>query len=141
MKWKEFARTILILAMIGTFVSAEQVSGESVFTVKGGPPLEKLVIQPSLFAEAGQAESGPAAVSFSAFAADTIETFEVEVEEDKGPGVIKQLVIFAVLTAIAGYAVFTLLDSDDETENDKPGGKDPPVFSAAVMRIPLTRSH
>jgi len=81
------------------------------------------------------------AMSLRSFAADTVETFDVEIEEEKGPGIGKQLAVFAIITAIVGYAVITLLASDDEpAEPSKPPGKDPPPFptgagvSAAITR-------
>ncbi|MCX5752534.1 MAG: hypothetical protein NTW97_02675 [Candidatus Krumholzibacteria bacterium] len=148
MKVKAIARSVLILIVIGTLVSAQQASAENVFTPKGfdsikvrasGPPMPA---GGPLMAAGGPAPApGSGALSLRSFAADTVETFDVEIEEEKGPGVGKQLAVFAVITAIVAYAVIVLMQSDDEPEKTtKLPGKDPnPLPTSASLIAPITR--
>ncbi len=141
MKIGAMGRSALVLFVIGTLVSAHQVSAESVFTPKGFDAVKA--------GEVGRIASGespaPAALAgpagFSAFAADTVETFDVEIEEEKGMGMGKQLAIFAVITAVVAYAVISLLGSDDEPVEDSTNtGKEPPYFPTGARLSPsITR--
>jgi hypothetical protein len=132
MKTKATAKSVLIMFVIGTLVSAQQASAESVFTPKGFDSIEAYAVSrpmpPSLPAPA----SGPGALGMRSFSADTVETFDVQIEEDKGPGMGKQLAVFAIITAIVGYAVIELMATDDEPATPKkPPGKEVPTFVAA----------
>ncbi len=119
----------------GALVSAQQASAESVFTPKGFDAIEACATGRSLPADfaAPAPGSGPGALgSLRSFAADTVETFDVEIEEEKGPGIGRQLAVFVIITAIVGYAVIELMASDDEpAEPSKPPGKDIPTSVAA----------
>jgi hypothetical protein len=141
MKTKAAAKNVLVLIVIGSLVSAQQASAESVFTPKGFDSIKVSPVGRSM--PAGGPASAPVsgAMSLRSFAADTVETFDVEIEEEKGPGIGRQLAVFAIITAIVGYAVITLMASDDEpAEPSKPPGKEPPPFptgagvSAAITR-------
>lgn len=128
----------------GALVSAQQASAESVFTPKGFDAIEACATGRSLPADfaAPAPGSGPGALgSLRSFAADTVETFDVEIEEEKGPGIGRQLAVFAIITAIVGYAVIELMASDDEpAEPSSPGGKDPNPFSSVPgISIGITR--
>lgn len=138
MKTKGTARSVLVLIVIGTLVSAQQVSAESVFTPKGIDAVK--VIEADRVAPSLDPPGAPAAgaVGFRAFAADTVETFDVEVEEEKGPGVGKQLAVFAIITAVVAYAVIELLGSDDQPAEDSgTNGKEPPDLPGAA-RLPAS---
>jgi hypothetical protein len=53
----------------------------------------------------------------------------------------KQLAIFAIITAVVGYAVYELLGSDDEPAEDSgTNGKDPPDLPGAA-RVPVSIIH
>lgn len=136
MKTRAMARSVLVLLVIGTLVSAQQVSAESVFTPRGIDAIR--VIEANRTAPPLDPASAPAAgaAGFRAFAQDTVETFDVEIEEEKGPGMGKQLAIFAIITAVAAYAVIALLGSDDEPAEDSgTNGKEPPDLPGAA-RVP-----
>lgn len=140
MRLKACVRSVLVLAIVGTFVSAQQISAESVFNAKGAARLEELTLQPLSLAESAAAGAGLLRGDFVATGADTVETFEVEIEEDTGPGIVKQLAVFAVITAIAGYAVYTLLDTDEETPTPDTGGKEYPEPSVVIpFSVPFGR--
>ncbi len=133
MKAKAIAKSVLILLVIGTFVSAQQASAESVFTPKGFDLISARAAGQLSPAGASAPIAAPAALGFRSFATDTVETIEIEIEEEKGPGVIKQLAVFAIITAIVGYAVIVLMQTDDEPpEPSKPAGKEIPTFSSAA---------
>ncbi len=136
MKIGAIARSVLVLLVIGTLVSAQQVSAESVFTPKGIDAVR--VIEADRTAPPLDPAFAPAAgaAGFGAFAADTVETFDVEIEEEKGPGIGKQLAVFAIITAVVAYAVIVLLGSDDEPSDDSgTNGKEPPDLPGAA-RVP-----
>ena len=139
MRVKPAAKCVLVLLLIGTLVSAQQASAESVFTPKGieaagagGTPRVGTMAAPTL-------AFGGSLSDYRALAADTVETFDVEIEEQKGSGVGKQLVIFAVITAAVAYAVIVLMQSDDEETTEASGstGKDGPAPPSAA-RIPVS---
>jgi hypothetical protein len=135
MKVKAIAKSVLILLVIGTLVSAQQASAESVFTPKGFDSIKTCEAVPLMPASAPAPASDPGEQSFRAFGSDTVETFDVEIEEEKGPGIGKQLAVFAIITAIVGYAVIELMNSDDEpAKPSKPPGKEIPT-SSSVMGI------
>ena len=141
MKTKGVAKSVLVMIVSGALVSAQQASAESVFTPKGFDSVETCAIDRSMPANFAAPASGSSALGLRSLAADTVETFDVEIEEEKGPGIGRQLAVFAVITAIVGYAVIELMASDDEpAEPTKPGGKDPNPFSAVPgMSIAITR--
>ncbi len=129
------------MIVIGALVSAQQISAESVFTPKGFDSVEACAANRPMPSGGSARAPVPGALGLRSFEPDTIETFEVEIEEDKGPGIGRQLAVFGIITAIVGYAVIELMASDDEpAEPSKPAGKDPnpfssvPGISAAITR-------
>ena len=129
------------MIVIGTLVSAQQASAESVFTPKGFDSIEACAAARTMPASVSAPAPGPGAMSLHSFAADTVETFDVEIEEEKGPGIGRQLIVFGILTAIVGYAVIELMASDDEpAKTTKLPGKDPNPFSlVAGISAAITR--
>lgn len=139
MNRRKAARAILILAVVGTLVSAEQVSSESVFTSKDAAGFERFGAARLTLARTALPAGELADLTYQALAGDTVETFDVDLEEEKGPGITKQLVIFAIVTAAVGYAVIVLLNSDDEKETT-PSGKEPPTaMRGAFICLPFSR--
>lgn len=134
------ARTVIVLAVVGTLVSAQQARAESVFTdcVRSGVP--RLTLPRVLLASAGSSAGRASALEFLALRADTVETADVEVEEEKGSGIGKEIAVFAIIGAAVGYAVFVLMRGDDESTKTSKPGKPGPVFPAlARFAVPLTR--
>ena len=133
MKVRAIGKSILVMIVIGTLVSAQQASAESVFTSKGFDSMEVCAVSRIMPASASGSAPGPCALSLRSFAADTVETFDVQIEEEKGPGIGRQLVVFAIITAIVGYAVIELMASDDEpADSSIPVGKEIPSFPSVV---------
>ncbi len=138
---KRCLRTSLILLMTGTFISATQASlagplsgeGESTsgtcFTEKGMLDLSGLAVESNaLF---------PAAGSISAAAAaDTLETYEIELEDEGKKGInYKAIVGLAIAAAFVGYALYVMIVPGEEEEAPvEPPGKEPP---AALITIPF----
>ena len=142
MDTKHVARAAFIGTLIGTLVSAQQVSSESVFNGKDSVDFAGLRVKPLILASTVSFEEGVASLEYRALRGDTVETFDVEIEEEKGPGIIKQLVIFAVITAAVGYAVIVLMKSDDTEKKSGPPGKEPPSFArGAFISVPFPRSR
>jgi hypothetical protein len=141
MKAKTLSRSALVLFVIGTLVSAQQVSAESVFTPKGIDAAAACAVGNTAPAGASASNSAEGGFGFRALSADTVETFEVQIEEEKGPGIGKQLAVFAVLTAVVGYAVISLMSSDDEpTKTSTTTGKQPPYLPpGAAGAVMITR--
>jgi len=141
MKVKAMAKSVLVLTVIGTLVSAQQAWAESVFTPRGFDSIRVRASDPLMPASASGPASGPGASGFRSIAADTVETFDVQIEEEKGPGIAKQLAVFAVITAIVGYSIVVLMKSDDEPEATSTlPGKDPyPFPTAAWVSAAITR--
>jgi hypothetical protein len=141
MNIRAMARSVLVLTVVGTLVSAQQVSAESVFTPKGFDAVTAAEVGRIMAPESPASSPLAGRAGFGAFAADTVETFAVEIEEEKGPGMGKQLVIFAIITAVVGYAVIALLGSDDEpAEESTNTGKEPPFFPTGA-RLPSSVSR
>ncbi len=132
MKVRRYLRTTLILLMTGTFVSASQAalsrpgsaeeegSGESCFTESGMLDLSEMTIGPGAFTPA---------------AADTLETYEIELEDEGKKGVnYKAIVGLVIAAAFIGYAIYVLIVPDEEEEPEDIPGKEPPV---ALITIPF----
>ena len=138
---KRCLRTPLILLMTGTFISATQASlagplsgeGESssgtCFAEKGMLDLSGLAVESnSLFPAAGGSLSAAAA-------ADTLETYEIELEDEGKKTNYKAIVGFAIAAAFIGYAIYIMIVPDEEEEAPAdPPGKEPP---AALITIPF----
>lgn len=125
---KDSVRTVLILFTIGTLVSAQQVSSESVFSRDDSVELEQLVIKSPVFSsETGSAGS-------LAMRGDTLQTIEIEIEDQKETNIYKEIAMVAVVAAFVGYIVVTLFFSSDDEEDSTPGGgKDIPTSRAVLF--------
>lgn len=114
-------RPVLILVMIGTFVSAQQVSSETVFDREDSVELEELVVKPPEFVP----EESPAP---SLMRGDTLQTIEIEIEEKKESNIYKEIAMVAIVAGFVGYLVVTLFFSgDDEGDGEDGGGKELPT--------------
>lgn len=117
---KPAARSILILFIIGTFVSVQQVSSEEIIDCAGRElRLEHL-------AGVGTALSMDRAEQFFSYDADTLETFDVELEEEKEGNLYKEIAIAAIVVVMVGYMVITLFNPGEEEEESPSNGKDIP---------------
>lgn len=137
---KRCLRTSLILLMTGTFVSATQAalarpgspedeeSGGTCFTENGMLDLSGLAVDSSALL--------PVTGSLSATAAaDTFETYEIELEDEGKKGInYKAIVGFSIAAAFVGYALYIMIVPDEEEAVEKPPGKDPPI---ALITIPF----
>ena len=125
-------KSIIVLLLIGTFVSAQQVSSEEIVDCgEHELHLERLVGADTGF-------SIDTAARFSADCTDTLETFDIELEEERGGNLYKEIAIFAIVAAMVGYMVITLLDPGDEEKDSAPDGKDipGPFFGISVPLSP-----
>ena|GEM_PF-4517911 len=73
------------------------------------------------------------------FRSDTLETFDIEIEEKSGLSKYKEIAIAAVLVAIATYVIIELIEPDEEEEdsgtNSGKQGPDPiPCISIPIGR-------
>ena len=139
---KGIARSIIVLGVVGTLVSAQQVRADSVFTESGRGGAGKLALLPLVLTNAASVAGRASALDFNALRADTVETVGIEVEEEKGPGTGRQLAVFAIVAAAVGYAVIVLMKGDDESAKTSKPGKPAPGFPALVrVAVPFTRSR
>ena len=137
---KRCLRTSLILLMTGTFISATQASlagplsgeGESTsgtcFTEKGMLDLSGLAVESSALLP-------PTGSLSTAAAADTFETYEIELEDEGKKGTnYKAIVGLTIAAAFIGYALYILLVPEEDEEIVDPPGKEPPI---ALITIPF----
>jgi hypothetical protein len=135
-----FARSIVVLGVVGALVSAQQARAESVFTESGRCRVAGPTVLPLVLTNAGSPAGRAVALDFLALRGDTVETVGIEVEKEKGPGLGKQIAVFAIVAAAVGYAVFVLMKSDDEPAKTSSSGKPLPGSSAGLsVAVPFTR--
>ncbi len=81
---------------------------------------------------------GGAPALFSASGQDSVETFDVELEEEEGPGIYKEVVMVAIVAAAVGYLVYMMIDPGEEEEasTDSDSGKPIPF-----VRVPFSLSR
>ena len=82
----------------------------------------------SLCAEAG----------FSSHGADTLETFDIEIGEEEGKNLYKEIAIFVIVAAMVGYMVIELIKPGDEEEESTSNGKDIPGPFIGIS-VPITQ--
>lgn len=139
---KGLARSIIVLGVVGTLVSAQQARAESVFTEGSRGRAAELTLRPIVLSNAISPAARVSALDFNALRGDTVETVGIEVEEEKGPGTGKQLAVFAIVAAAVGYAVIVLMKGDDESAKASKPGKPAPGFPALVrVAVPFIRSR
>ncbi|MDD4858288.1 MAG: hypothetical protein PHD74_09325 [Candidatus Krumholzibacteria bacterium] len=129
------ARSILILWVIGTLVSAQQAGAESVFARPCAEAVEKLTLRPLDLTSAAPSAAGALSMNYLSVGDDTTETFDVQVEEDKGPGMVKQLVVFGIITAVVAYSVIVLMSDDSESDETTKPGKEIPTFARVGVQF------
>lgn len=121
------ARSVLILFVIGTFVSAQQVRAANVFTEDKSVDLAGMTLQAPDFSP------GEPGARFYA-SADTIETYEIEIEGKKSGNIYKEIAMVAIIAAFATYMVVTVFfPGGEDEEEDNGGGKDLPDFTAVPL--------
>ena len=123
---------IFILLLIGLFVSAQQVSSESVFDRKSDLALSESKLGAPAFGP-----SHPAA--FYSAAADTVEIYDIDIYEEEDRNIYKEVAVYAIVVAAVGYFVYTLIKPDDEAAADDGGGKEPPITPSISLSFPLSR--
>ncbi len=124
-------RGILILFVMGTSVSAQQTSSEEIIDCGARElPLEHL-------AGAGTALSMDRGEHFFSFSDDTLETFDIELEEDKEGNLYKEIAIAVIVVAMVGYILITLISPGDEEEEPTSNGKDFPRSFVGIS-VPIS---
>lgn len=137
---KRFLRTALIMIMTGTFVSATQAalampgkteaegSGETCFAETGMLDLSGLAGHSSAIL------SSTASLSTAA-ARDTLETYEIELEDEGKKGVnYKAIAGFTIAAVLVGYMLYIMLVPEEEETKVEPPGKEPPI---TLITIPF----
>ena len=137
---KKCLRNSLILLMTGTFVSATQASLAGPVCGEDGSPggtcfTEKVMLDLSGLAVESSALL-PATGDFSvAAAADTLEMYEIELEDEGNKGInYKAIVGLTIAAVFIGYALYILLVPEEEEVVEEPPGKDPPI---GMITIPF----
>ena len=125
-------RKTLILLMIGTFVSASQAAFSRPAGEEAVPPAETCFDEPGML-DLSSMTGGAGSPSFAAAADDTLETYEIELEDEGGKGIsVKAVVGLVIAAAFVGYFLYTVLVPEDEEEEEETGGKEPPVYLISV---------
>jgi hypothetical protein len=128
--------------MTGTFVSATQ----SALAHCPGPDLETKESAENCFDDSGAFDLSEAAAQSGALlsaparglraaAADTLETYEIELEDEGKKGInYKAIIGFTIAAAFIGYAIYVLLVPEEEETEEPPPGKEPPI---SLITIPF----
>jgi len=130
---KRYFRTALILLITGTFVSATQTALARPGSPAAGETRESCFTETDMLDLSGMTlESGammPAVGNYSSFAAaDTLETYEIELEDEGKKGINYKVIIgYTIAAAFIGYALYILIVPDEAEEEPELPGKDPPV--------------
>ena len=122
---------IFILLLIGIFVSAQQVSSESIFDKRNDLSLHESKLGAPDFGTAPPA-------GYTSAPADTVEVYDIEISEEKDRNIYKEVAIYTLVVAAVGYLVYTLIKPEEEEVVDE-GGKEPPIIPAISFSIPLSR--
>jgi len=65
---------------------------------------------------------------------DTVETYEIEIEEESKSNRLKEMAVFVVVVAVVGYIVIVMMQPEDEEEKSTPPGSGKPV---PFGRVPI----
>lgn len=141
---RRMLRSILILLLIGTFVSARQAASnpdvgapaegardgavESVFTADDSAlDLRELASSIRM----------PSGAGMSAAHADTVETYDIQLEDEKGSAITaKTIAALVVIGLFVGIALYVLIGQDEEAPADDDNGKPLPDYSRGVI-VPI----
>ncbi len=134
---KGCSKTLLTVLVMGTFVSGVQAALASPEGSPGGSVEASCFSSGRLLDLSDLSSSPPPAVAAGPALADTLETYEIELEDESGKGInYKAIIGVAIAAAFVGYALYVMLVPDEEEETEEPPHKDPPVV---LIRIPLGR--
>lgn len=133
-------RVILVVLLLGSFISAQEARSESVFQAERARSLASLVIQPPSL-PGGSFGNGGTAASYAVLPADSTQSVDIEVPEAKAHHPYKEIIGFAIVTAIVAYAAITIFKPDNEQKTTQGGsGKPvPPEALAIGFSVPLSR--
>ena len=126
---KKPIQTIFILFIMGTLVSAQQASSETIFENSKMLVLEDLVITSPDFSPDRNS-------AFVTIYADSIEVTEIQLEEEKKIGMVQEVMIVTIFVAFTVYLIMTLFFSDEEEVEDTGGGKEIPILCVGFPIIP-----
>ena len=117
-----------ILFLIGAFVSAQQVCACTVIIAEEPLEFEKMLVEAPDF-------QGAEIPAFHAAGSDTLETIDIEVEEDKGTNY-KEIAAYVVVAAAVTIILYILLKPEkDETESEDDGKPTPKSRIAVVLPL------
>ena len=126
--FKRFVCNTAILFLIGTFVSVQQVSSESVFDRGSNLPLRDPVLDsPQISMQ-----------DTTGVPVDTMEVYDLMYDEDDDRNLYKEIAMFAIVIGVVAYMVVSLIQPDDEEVTDD-GGKEPPITPTLSVPVPFIR--
>jgi hypothetical protein len=129
-----FVSRTCILLITGMLVSAQQVSAENIFTSKGSVFLREVRLEPPDFSRMGEPGNN------IPLYADTLEMYDIELEEEDGGNIYKEIAAYIIVAGVVGYMIYTLIKPEEEEESVPTGGKEPPIYPALSVSIPFNRS-
>lgn len=124
--------SICVLLIIGIFVFAQQVSSESIFDSKRHFSLHEAKLDPPDF-------SAGAAHGNVPMYADTLEMYDIELEEEEERNIYKEVAVYVIVAAAVGYMIFKLIEPEKE-ETVPDDGKEPPIAMPVSVSVPFNRS-
>jgi hypothetical protein len=119
-------RKAAIMLLVGMFVFTQEAYSDKIIIVEEELEFEKLSV--------GSPDFSTSLAHYSA--GDTLETFDIEVEEEGGLNY-KEIAAIVVLAAFITYMVIVLITPDEEEEVPDNGGKPTP---GAAVHVPIPLS-
>ena len=131
---KRYLRTAMILLVTGTFVSATQAALSRPALAEEEPAGGTCFDEEPGMLDLSDMALGTGA-PFAVAATDTLETYEIELEDEGKKGFnYKAMVGLVIAAAFIVYALYIMLVPEEEEEPEDLPGKDPPI---TLITIPF----
>ncbi len=133
MRRKMVSRILLVSMLAASLPAVPSARAESVFTAPEHS-WHATSGAPSLRLGDGAPGPGFAASLYSASAQDTIETMDIELEDEaEGRSIYKEIAVVALVGAAVGYVVYLLIHAGSDEPSSDDGSNKPTPFSVAAF--------
>jgi hypothetical protein len=138
MRKKTAPRTALIVTIAAALLWAPLARSESVFDARretGPAPAGGVALK---LAGAARTFQGGMPALYAVSGRDTVETFDVELEDEESGGrLYREIAVVAIVAAVAGYVVYLIVGAGADTAPADAGSDKPTPFA----RTPLSLSR